>query len=240
MDATGENARSGLRHELKLACPEAAYPALRMALRLDRAGLRVLHPPRVVQSIYLDTAFQRALEESLAGLSAREKIRFRWYGEERELVRGVLERKRRENSLGWKETLALGEAVRVEGAPRRAFVEGLALLAQEPWRQRLRHGLEPAQWISYRREYLSSASGRVRITLDRELEFFDQRPLARLSSARRSAAPRLLVLELKCAPGDLEEASAIVGRLPVPLGRCSKFALACDPAYGPLPSIGAG
>jgi hypothetical protein len=217
-------------------CQEDAYPALRMALRLDRAGIRALHAPRVVQSIYLDTIFGRALEENLAGLSCREKVRWRWYGTERGLVRGTLERKRRENALGWKESLALSEPVAVLGAPRRSFVERLAALATTAWRARLLHGLEPVQWIAYRREYLESADRRVRLTIDRELACHDQRHLPRLSDAHPSPLPRLLVLELKCAPGDLERAQEIASRLPLPLGRCSKFVLASQPAHGPLPT----
>jgi hypothetical protein len=44
------------------------------------------------------------------------------------------------------------------------------------------------------------------------------------------------VLELKCAPGDLDRARDVIGRLPLMLGRCSKFVLAAVPGSGPLPS----
>ena len=74
-----------------------------MALRLDRAGIRTLYPERLVQSLYLDTTHGRALEENLSGLSRREKLRLRWYGPRSDTVAAVLERKCRENSLGWKE-----------------------------------------------------------------------------------------------------------------------------------------
>src|SRR5688572_10326896 len=97
--------RPGLRHELKFVCEDEAYPRLRMALRLDRAGFVPLFAPRTVQSVYLDTSAGRALAENLAGLSRRDKVRLRWYGEESELVAGTLERKLRENTLGWKESL---------------------------------------------------------------------------------------------------------------------------------------
>ena len=38
-------------------------------------GVRELHAPRVVQSLYLDTPAGRALQENLAGLSERRKLR---------------------------------------------------------------------------------------------------------------------------------------------------------------------
>jgi hypothetical protein len=228
--------RAGLRHELKLVCDEAAYSEVRMALRLDRAGVRTLHPPRRVQSLYLDTPFQRALEDNLAGLSTREKLRVRWYGAATRAVEAVLERKCRENSLGWKESVALGGPMDVAGQPRRGLVRELERRVDAGWRERLA-GLEPAQWVSYLREYFETADRRVRLTLDRELAFADQRPLARLDPAHRThAAPRYLVLELKCAPGDVDAAREVVGRLPLMIGRCSKFVLAATPMSGPLPS----
>ena len=227
--------RPGLRHELKLACDAEAYPELRMALRLDRAGIRTLHPPRRVQSLYLDTTFARALEDNLAGLSEREKVRLRWYGEDSGSVQAVLEQKRRENALGWKESTPVPGALALAGRERRAFVADLARRLDPSWRALLA-GLEPAQWVRYRREYFTSADRRVRLTLDRELEFFDQRPLARLSDASPTPAPRVLVLELKCAPADLDLARDVVSRLRIPPGRCSKFALAAARASGPLPS----
>lgn len=224
--------RPDLRYELKLAADEAIHHRLLMAMRLDRVGLRDLHPPRVVQSLYLDTPFQRALAENLAGLSAREKIRLRWYGTSARGVRATLERKCRENSLGWKETLPLEGVVDVAGEERRRVMAELVRRADPLWRARLA-GLEPAQWVRYRRAYYSSADRRLRLTLDRELVFSDQRRLGRLADDECTPTPRILVLEVKCAPADLDAARELVGRLPLPLGRCSKFVLAAEPASGP-------
>jgi hypothetical protein len=229
------NAAPELRHELKLVADEEAWSEVRMALRLDRAGIRPLFAPRIVQSVYLDTPFGKALQENLAGLSGREKIRVRWYGSEVDDVQATLERKVRENSLGWKETVRVPEPLRVCGEERRRFVQALARGLDVAWRARL-HGLEPAQWVRYRREYYASADRKVRLTLDRELRFSDQRPLARLRDAAPTPSPRILVLELKCAPEHLDVARDIVHRLPIPLGRCSKFVLAAMRGAGPLPS----
>jgi hypothetical protein len=226
-----------LRYELKLACQEAAYERVRMALRLQGAAIDTAHPTRVVQSVYLDTLFGRALEENLAGISRREKLRFRWYGEEAGLVRGNLERKFRENALGWKEVYPLDADIQVEGAERDTFVEALSAAAPEAVRFRLRAGLGPVQWIRYQRDYLTTADGRVRVTLDTGLETYDQRVRSVLSRSSASPSPRLLIVEVKCAPEAYEDARQIVRCLPIPVDRCSKFVLASDPSHGPHPSI---
>jgi hypothetical protein len=165
----------------------------------------------------------------------RTKTRLRWYGAETRVVHGRLEKKSRENSLGWKESLSLDDPLEISGMERRRFVAELARRADPAWRAHLA-GLEPAQWVRYSREYYTSADRRVRLTLDRELHFFDQRRLGRLSDAERTPSARILVLELKCAPADLEAAREIVAGLPIPPGRCSKYVLAGAPASGPLPS----
>jgi len=227
-----------MRYELKLVCQESAYDRVRMALRLQREGIGVLYPPRRVHSLYLDTVFRRAVEENLAGISRREKLRFRWYGEACDTVRGVLECKVRENMLGWKHSIAVEEPIRVEGSHRRTFVERLATAVHdEGWRHRLRHGLEPAQWVSYLRDYLATADRSVRLTVDRELRAYDQRLRARLSRGQPSPLPRILVIELKCAPEALDTARHIADRLALRMDRCSKFVLASDSTHGPFPSF---
>ncbi|QDU65346.1 VTC domain-containing protein [Engelhardtia mirabilis] len=225
-----------LRYELKMACQESAYSQVQAHLRLDPTAPRVLYPPRRVQSIYLDTTFGRALEENLAGISHREKIRLRWYGDSAVGVRATLERKVRENTLGWKDTLKLAQPLDIEGVDRVAFIRSLRAAVTSPWQQSLDEGLEPVQWIAYQREYLTTADGRIRITIDRELRAVDLRGRWILSSVDPTPIPRVLVIEAKCAPEDYQAAQSLLSRLPFFVDRCSKFVLASDPDHGPVPS----
>jgi hypothetical protein len=231
------SASSPLRCEIKAVCQEAAYERLLMILRMDPAGLRPLFPTRRVQSVYLDTPCGRALQENLAGVSRREKVRVRWYGDEASGVAAVLERKVRENSLGWKETLRLAEPLDVEGVRRTDFVRRLRALATPEWRADLDRGLEPVQWITYLRDYMRTADGRVRVTLDRRLAAADQRLAFRLSRKRATPLPRVAVVEAKCAAADLDAAQELLSRLPLFVDRCSKFVLASDREHGPVSSI---
>ena len=228
------------RYEIKMACEESGHAEVLMALRLHGLALREQHPRRRVQSVYLDTPMNAALRANLAGVSRREKLRFRWYGESVDVVRGRLERKVRENTLGWKHVLPLTSDVRVAGAERGAFLRALVEASDESWRAELEKCLAPVQWVSYQREYLASADGAVRVTLDRELRTWDQRVRRRLSCEGWSPVPRLLIVEVKCAPKHHARATGLVARLPLVVGRCSKFVLASEPAHGPLPSYLAG
>jgi len=80
------------------------------------------------------------------------------------------------------------------------------------WRARIEHGLDPVQWIAYRRDYEVTADGRVRITLDRSLRAWDQRVCPRLSRAQPTPLPRLLVIEVKAHPDDHELARRMITR----------------------------
>ena len=69
-----------MRYEVKLVGREQDLERVRAELRLLPIGLRPLHQPRLVQSIYFDTPEGRAVAENLAGISSRTKLRLRWYG----------------------------------------------------------------------------------------------------------------------------------------------------------------
>jgi len=234
--ASEPEVRPDLRFEVKLVAQESAFEPLLMQLRLLPEGLRPLFPERTVQTIYFDTFGDRALLENLAGVSEREKLRLRWYGEEVRGVRARMERKVRRNSLGWKEVRELDLPLDVEGAERFEFRRRVVAACGEPWASEL-EALEPVQWIRYRRAYWTDAAGRVRITLDREIRSARQRESAHLRAPGASSTPRHLVVELKFAPKHEPFGRRIVEQLPLLAGRSSKFVLASAASHGPLPSF---
>ena len=232
-----EDPRPDLRYEVKMVCQATSHGKVVAHMRLDESGLSELHKPRQVQSIYFDTIDGRALEENLSGISHREKIRFRWYGDERKIVRGHLEQKIRENLLGWKHTLKIDKDIRVEGSNRTQFAKDVLGDLTGFWaRTRERHPM-PVQWISYKREYYSTSDNLVRVTLDRELETFDLRKRFLLSAQHPTPMPKLLIVEAKCAAENFEEAKRLINRLPLHIDKCSKFVLASNPGEGPTSSI---
>lgn len=216
------------RYEVKLVTAAADLARVRAELQLLPVALRPLHPSRVVQSIYLDTHDGLALQDNLAGIARRQKLRLRWYGDDVGAVHGQLEWKCRDNNLGDKEVLPLPVPITVTGATRRGFCRALHEAVTPRWQQRLR-GREPAQWIRYHRDYLASADGSLRLTLDRDIAAFDLRFDFVLSDRRRTPLPRLLVIEIKAAAADREAIEAWLQHVGLPPGKCSKFVLASLP-----------
>lgn len=225
------------RYEIKLVCQGLAYKRVMMELRLHQCGLRTLHPSRRVQSLYLDTHDRRALEDNLSGVSHREKIRLRWYGDGIDLVQGTLERKIRENLLGWKHTFKYPEPLRVNGSSRLGLLRSLWQAAPDEFRAVLGGGLEPAQWISYTRDYLVTGDGAIRVTIDHNVLCADQRDRASLSLAYLTPTPDITIVECKVDRHRYELLREFLSTMPLVIDKCSKFVIASDPASAPIISV---
>lgn len=238
MASRGSDARGGdeLRYEIKLVGEAWLRAELASRLFQHPVGLRRAYPARRVNSLYLDTHGGRALEENLDGLSHREKLRLRWYGAEAGPLRVQLERKVRENQLGWKDRFVFPEPVRIDGERRAALMTSISGSVPPPWREAVA-GLEPVQWIWYRREYLATRDGRLRVTLDTSLRAADQRDRVRVSQAWPTPVADVVIVELKAAPGDENLVAEVVANLPPPVDKCSKFVLASAPEEGPLRAV---
>ncbi|MCR9245858.1 MAG: polyphosphate polymerase domain-containing protein [bacterium] len=223
------------RYEVKLVGDARDHRRVLSELRLLPAVLRPHHPPRTVQSIYLDTPNGRALADNLAGISNRTKVRVRWYGEATDLVNAHLEQKHRSNALGTKDVVRLGSELRVRGVDRRAFVANLRTRL-EPAAAEWLHGLEPAQWIRYRREYFVSRGKELRVTVDRDVTAFDQRVLSTLDCRHGTPIPKLLIVELKAAAEHREAIEEWLQHTGLRPSKCSKFVLASIPGEAPIAS----
>ena len=93
---------AGLRYELKLVCEPHRLAQARSWIRLHPARFVVAYPPRRVNSLYLDTPDLSSLGENLAGVSDRQKLRLRWYGDSVRAIEPLLELKQKRNLLGRK------------------------------------------------------------------------------------------------------------------------------------------
>ncbi len=149
---------------------------------------------------------------------------------------GKLEMKVRENTLGWKHTYPIEGPVAVLNQRRTDFTADLRRQLDPIWRVNFDRGLTPVQWISYERDYFISGCGKVRVTVDRDLRSWDQREKWRLSNRFAAPIQRLIIVEVKCQPEHDQEARQVVVRLPLMVGKSSKFVMASSPGEGPLDS----
>lgn len=217
------------RYEIKYHLRADAYDT--MCFLVGGQGLLRTFPPRIVQSIYLDTADCRAAAENISGQSHRRKLRYRWYGEDVGAARGALELKRRENVLVIKERAAVVAPVAIQGQTRPTLARTLRLLSPPTFRALLDEGLEPTQWIRYERDYFATRDGRIRVTVDRRLKAWDLRDAYVVTNRIPTPLPDSVVVECKALVEHHDDLQDFAGTLPFTRTRCSKYVMACLPGH---------
>lgn len=157
------------RHELKHEISQIELLTLRTRLRAVTSPDRHAVGGRyLVDSLYFDTAADKALREKLDGVNVREKFRIRFYNGDSSFIR--LEKKSKVNGLCAKRSAPM------TAAEVQALLDGdTAWMAQstEPLVRELyakmRAGLMPKAIVSYTREPFVFPAGNVRVTLDYDI-----------------------------------------------------------------------
>ena len=185
--------------------------------------LRPTYPPRFVNNIYFDTETLALVSEALAGVAARVKVRFRWYGDARIIERGALELKFKQGLVGWK----LSHPVR-RGADLAAvsWTELRAWIRAEldgEFRDRLDVAYRPVLINRYWRQYFESLDGKIRATIDSRMSVHPQMLTSRPNLVFAAPERGSIVLEIKAGPEAWDELPDILNDFPVRVTKHSKY-----------------
>ena len=213
---------SDLRYELKLVCEGRWLGQARTWLQLHPAGFVTAFPTRRVNSLYLDTLHLSSLNDNLAGLSARQKLRLRWYGGSTRRARPWLELKSKENLLGSKRRVQMATPIDLTHPWTRILPPVRDTIPPE-WHSWLHAALQPTLFNHYQREYYWTYDQGIRATIDFAPYACDQRISPRPNLHSPLAIPDSVVIELKAPPARMDRLQEIVGRFPVPRSRNSKY-----------------
>jgi hypothetical protein len=191
---------------------------------LHPEGFRVAHPPRVVNNLYLDSIDLKSFNDNLASVSARQKLRLRWYGLPvgTAITNPVLELKLKDNLLGDKKRQELTCTVDLA----RPYVEILKVIqayADLEWRSRLQIATQAVLINRYRREYFVSPDKAIRATLDYAQVALNQRLSSLPNLTRPLPLQELVVIEVKATPQHFERLERVMGFFPVLRTRNSKY-----------------
>jgi hypothetical protein len=213
---------TGLRYELKLVCDPHRLVQARSWIRLHPAGFIVAYPPRRVNSLYLDTPHLSSFDENLAGVSERQKLRLRWYGEDVREIEPVLELKQKRDLLGCKRQVRLPCKLDLTSSWRKIL--GAVRACVEPeWRMVLQMTDQPILLNHYQREYYATPDGALRVTLDYACAAYDQRLSLRPNLRVPLPIADRVVIEIKAAPEHAERLQEAVAQFPVLRTRNSKY-----------------
>lgn len=199
-----------MRYERKFRIENLGFESVRQVFEIHPAGFNKHYPDRQVNSIYFDDCNFELAQSTLAGVSDRCKYRIRWYGQNKSLVEEpVLEKKIKQNQLGYKESIQLAPLDFKEDFRRYCDQNICKDLA-----------IYPSVAISYVRSYLLSFDHKVRVTIDRSIVYS---AIENYKVSTVKIADTAIVVEFKYEEEHQSEANDMMASLPFRLGKNSKY-----------------
>ncbi len=210
------------RYELKVAFPNLALPQLRSWVRMHPAGFRTTFPARQVNNIYFDTPDDGTLNDHLAGVPARRKLRVRWYGNTPVINKAVLELKQKQAEIGWKDSQAVELDIDLSQASWQQVQQQLQAQATGQFADFL-HIARPVLINHYERDYYATFDGSVRLTLDYNLTFYDQAVSQTPNLSRQAPNANTMLIEVKSPVADAQQLNKILSAFPQRTQAYSKY-----------------
>ena len=213
------------RFEVKLTLPIHLEAYLSGWIGAHQLGFHTTYPQRQVNNIYFDTYDLDAFAENLSGVAKRSKLRLRWYGEQQKVMNAQLELKQRCGKLGWKHSSPMNFTRELTQLSWSALYSEVFNQASSRLKTQLLTCSIPSVLNSYTRNYWVSADNNLRITVDSNLCFYDQRISSRLRRNNKTSITDTLVLEIKTLEKNRDLLKQTLQSIRLPLSRCSKYAI---------------
>jgi hypothetical protein len=220
------------RQEIKYVAFHAHKDRFLSWLRFNRAGFSRSFPQRWINNIYFDTHDYNAFEDNVSGISARTKVRYRWYGNLEESTQGTIEIKRKRNVFGWKQLYAFENGPDITSKNWIQIYHLLYSGMPQEGKLWLLSNCAPVIINRYHREYFESRDGKVRINIDSRQSVFDQRSKPAPNILHKALLPDMIVIEAKFDRLHRDIASDYLQGVPVRVSRHSKYINAVNSVNG--------
>ena len=203
-------------------------------IRLNPAIFIVPYPDRWINNIYFETFEYDAFKQNIAGISSRNKVRYRWYGESESINAGVLEVKCKRNQFGWKLRYDVNEAPWVLDGNWRTIKK--SILKQLPVDGKIWLEAYPIPIIKncYYRKYFVTADGKIRITVDINQSVSVGQKYKSSVNINKSLNKffDIMIIEVKFSRENRAKASEIIKKIPIRVSRYSKYITGLRSAQG--------
>ena len=208
------------RIEIKDVFSALDLSKIERAIKLSRFSFYCPYPSRQINSIYFDDYSYRSLEDSIEGNSLRTKRRIRWYGIQKKKVDATLEVKKKQGKYSWKQLYKNKYTVN----PNAKSWGGMIESKDEKYGpdNDLLNQL-PTSIISYNRQYFCSFDGKVRITIDQNLQSFLQNFPFSTNLIRAKKHHNFMIIEVKVDSKDEHLIELVRQEIPFAPRRFSKY-----------------
>lgn len=197
-------------------------------VKLNKALFYTIFPPRYVNNIYFDTFYKKNYIENVNGMSVREKVRVRWYGNLFQSISDpTIEIKHRRQTINWKESYPL-KSFTVNTLIAKSGLDDVFDKSNLPdlLNEKLA-ALEPVFINRYYRKYFLSADGQFRITIDNLMEYYSFNLITN-SFINSNKNFDDIILELKCGTQSETESWRVTNSLPFRLTKSSKYLMGVE------------
>ena len=160
--------------------------------------------------------------DHIEGVEQRRKLRFRWYGPELHRGQGSLEAKHKKGFLGWKSTQAIQQPVVLEKTNWSEIQRLLQRESSEMFQEMLAVS-RPFLINAYQRKYFVSSDGEVRLTLDYDMQGYDQSLSGIPNIDFRMPSRDLVIVEIKTPADNYKELANVLSEFPLYPEAFSKY-----------------
>lgn len=208
------------RIELKDVFSTCELAKFEKAIKLSKFSYYSPFPTRQINSIYFDDYSYSSLEDSIEGNSLRTKKRIRWYGLQKDKVDATLEVKKKQGIYSWKQLYKNKYTVNPNAKSWGEMIENKG--EQDRYSTVLLNQI-PRSIICYNRQYFCSFNGKVRITIDQNLQSFPQNLPFSPNLNRAKKHYNFMIIEVKVASNDEYLVELVRQEIPFTPRRFSKY-----------------
>lgn len=213
------------RYEIKFVADPSYYDAIQQWINNHNLCFYEVYPTRMINNVYFDNDYLDSFKQNIQDANQKAKIRFRWYGDLNKSPEqpSALELKVSENQLGWKHIEAVSLTKHLKEMTRDQLIQAIGAQLSKHFRFRFDLSDIPTLINSYKRYYYVSMDGRVRVTLDEQLKFYDVRRGEGFSLSYPAHIAKVLILEFKCAAKDIDHCRQAMDNIIIQRSRFSKY-----------------
>jgi len=210
------------RIEIKAVLRSADFDKLQSWI-VSETDLFTLHPDRVNNNVYFETSRYSSATDNIDGLSKRTKVRFRWYGDTETLSdSGKLEFKRKHNTEGCKDQYKINFL----NKDLIAYKDIIKTISSSlPLDRQIEFSDYSLPFIlnRYQRSYYSTGDEKIRVTIDKSIEAYDQRWSRNINKKIKITLPDLVIVEFKFAPSNKPASIKLMKNFPFRVSKHSKY-----------------
>ena len=215
------------RSEIKFVCYKQNYSLIKNWIRFHKFNFFKEYDDRNINNIYFDSLDYKAFNDNLVGLPSRLKVRYRWYGNlfsNDTKNEGSLEFKFKKNIYGYKKIFKINDLTLNLNSNWKDIKNKILKKLTPEYKILFDQNSEKILINRYKREYFISRDKKLRVTLDKNIEIFDQRTsLIKPNFRFKNFTQDHLVIEFKFNKEDKVFLNDLDINIPIKASRNSKY-----------------